>query len=156
LNGIRDYERLARTTGAYLDIEFEILAESLRTWAKQPEGPNTLVELRDGDALEGFALLCRVANTDFTFDVRAFCVDPSYAAQGEDRRLLAMIEKEALGQDGSAIIRFEMSKRKEKAVGKGLLVEAGYALIGHIPDFYGHGDDYFMFAKHVFASRSAS
>ncbi|MGO8694642.1 MAG: GNAT family N-acetyltransferase [Rectinemataceae bacterium] len=156
MNDIRDYERLARETGAYRDIEFEILDEYLHAWAEKPDGPNALVELRDGKTLAGFALLCRVVSTDFTFDVCAFCIDSSYAETGAGKELLAMIEKDALGHANSAIVRFEMSKRKEKAVGKGLLTQAGYALIGHIPDFYGPGDDYFMYAKHVFAARSES
>ena len=35
-------------------------------------------------------------------------------------------------------------------MGPGLLASLDYSMIGHIPDFYERGDDYFMFAKHLF------
>jgi len=148
--------RLARETGAFLDIELEMLTESLRDWAGNPGEPYTLVERREGEALEGFALVRREASTEFTFDVTAFCLASSRAVREAGARLLEDVEREALRGEVSAIVRFEMSRRREKAVDRRLLVESGYALIGHIPDFYGPGDDYFMYAKHVSSARSDS
>ena len=34
-------------------------------------------------------------------------------------------------------------------MGKGLLESCGFALIGHIEDFYGAGDDYYIYARHL-------
>ncbi len=154
MTDIGDCLRLAGDTGAFLDIELEMLAESLRAWAESPGGSYALVELREGETLEGFALMRREA--EFTFDVTAFCLASSRSAHEDGARLLDEVEREALSRDASAIVRFEMSKRREKAVAGRFLAESGYALIGHIPDFYGPGDDYFMYAKHVSAARSES
>ncbi len=145
----REYEGLARETGAFKDIELEILKESIAEWQKNPGEPYTILELRDGKVLAGFAMSCKEANTDYTFDMRALCVDPSYVGKGVTASLLGMLEAELLRSGSSAILRIETSSQKEAAIGKGVLLELGYALIGHIPDFYSPGDDYYMFAKHL-------
>lgn len=150
---ISDYERLARDSGAFRDIEIDILSESLQLWSKRPGDPNTLLELRDGKVLAGFALLCRATNTDFTFDVLALCVARSYHGTEAARSLVEMIEEESLRTMDSAIVRFETSTRKESAIQQGLLAGEGYTLVGHIVDFYEPGDDYFIYAKHVAVSQ---
>jgi GNAT superfamily N-acetyltransferase len=146
---IREYEQLARETGAYKDIELEILKETLLLWKDRPGDPYTLLELRDGKILAGFVVASRTPNTEFTFDVRDFCIDQAYIGKGVSARLVEMLEEEVGRIARSAIVRVETSRRKEDALGRGTLAEAGYALIGHIPDFYEPGDDYFIFAKHV-------
>ena len=145
----REYESLARETGAFKDIELEILKESLSAWQKKPGDPYTILELRDGKVLAGFAIMCREASSDYTFDVRAICVDPSYLGKGVTGSILGMLEDELLKSEGSAILRIETSAKKEAAIGLCILAEKGYSLIGHIPDFYEPGDDYFMYAKHL-------
>jgi hypothetical protein len=60
-----------------------------------------------------------------------------------------MLEGELLRLEASAILRIETSTHKEEAIGRGILAGRGYALIGHIPDFYEPGEDYFMYAKHL-------
>jgi GNAT superfamily N-acetyltransferase len=144
-----EYEGLARETGALKDIELEILKEALAAWKKNPGNPYTVLELRDGRVLAGFAVMCKESTTEFTFDVSALCVDPSYLGKGVTASLLGMLEEELLRRESSAILRIETSSRKEEAMGKGILSERGFALIGHIPDFYEAGEDYFMFAKHL-------
>jgi hypothetical protein len=145
----REYEALARETGAFKDIELEILKEAFTAWQKKPGEPYTVLELRDGRLLAGFAVVCRETTTEFTFDVRALCIDPSYIGKGVTASILDMLEQELLRQEPSAILRIETSSRKEKAIGTGILSERGYALIGHIPDFYEKGEDYYMYAKHL-------
>jgi GNAT superfamily N-acetyltransferase len=146
---LSEYEGLARETGAFKDIELEILKETLLAWQKRPGEPYSSLELRDGRVLAGFAVLCREGSTDHTFDLQALCVEPSYVDKGVTASLLGMVEDEILRSESSAILRFETSKRKEAAIGSGILSERGFALIGHIPDFYASGDDYFMYAKHL-------
>jgi hypothetical protein len=53
----------------------------------------------------------------------------------------------------SAILRFETSTRKLKAMGEELLADLGYILLGHIADFYEPGDDYFIYARHLYRDR---
>ncbi len=150
-----EYESLARESGAYRDIEFEMLKEMLAAWKTRPGNPYTALELRDGKLLAGFALFARAPNTDFTYDIHALCVDPAYRSTAAGLRLIEMIEEEALRADTFAIIRCEISARKAAAVGEGLFDEAGYSLIGHIPNFYERGDDYFMYARHITRSGRA-
>ena len=144
-----EYEGLARETGAFKDIELNILKETFSVWRKTPGDPYTLLELRDGKVLAGFTVTCRKASTDHSFDVLAICVDPSYIGKGVTTRILDMLEEELLKTQASAILRIEISTMKETAIGNGVLAGSGYSLIGHIPDFYEAGDDYFMYAKHL-------
>jgi hypothetical protein len=144
-----EYEALARESGAFKDIELKILKETLSAWSEKPGEPFTLLELRDGKVLAGFAVIGRESNSDYTFDVRAICIEPSYVGKGVTASLVGMLEEELLRQTSSAILRIETSSRKEGAIGKGVLAGQGFSLIGHIPDFYEPGDDYLMFAKHL-------
>lgn len=146
---IKDYMQLAAETGAYKDIELDILKETLVAWTERPGNPCSVVELRDGKVLAGFAVFARTPGTDYTWDVRAMCVDSIYRGKGVGQRLSDLIEEEILASHPQGIIRFELSRRKEAAVGEGFLLDRGYTLIGHIEAFYDVGDDYFIFAKHV-------
>jgi len=149
MTDLSEYQDLARAIGGFKDIELDILKETLQAWKERPGDPHTLLEIRDGRILAGFAVLCRASNTDFTFDVRAFCVDPSYVGKGVAERLVSMLEEEVLRTEPAGILRMETSSRKEAAFGRGVLGAAGYALIGHIADFYGAEDDFYMYAKHL-------
>jgi len=146
---IQDFIQLARDSGAYKDIELDILKETLLSWKERPGDPCSVVELRDGKVLAGFAVFARTQSTDFTWDVRAVSVDAIYRGKGVGQRLVDLIEEEILSSAAQAIIRFELSKRKEVAVGEGFLLDKGFSLIGHIEGFYELGDDYFIYAKHV-------
>lgn len=149
MTDIRDYLQLAREAGAYKDIELEILKETLLAWTERPGDPCSVVELRDGRVLAGFAVFARTAGTEYTWDVRALCVDPIYRGKGVGERLADLIEEEILSAHPQGIIRVEISKRKEDAVGSGFLLARGFSLIGHIESFYESGDDYYIYAKHV-------
>ena len=146
---LSEYEGLAQETGAFKDIELDILKESLAAWQKRPGDPYAVIELRDGKQLAGFAVICREAGTEYTYDLRAMCIERSYVGKGVSASLLAMIEEDVLRTERSAILRFETSMRKEAAMDSGALAGRGFSLIGHIPDFYAPGDDYFMYAKHL-------
>jgi GNAT superfamily N-acetyltransferase len=146
---LRDYESLALESGAFKDIELDILKEILAAWQDRPGDPYTVLELRDGKILAGFAVICRESGTDYSFEARAFCVDRTYIGKGIAEGLLDMIEEEALRVEASAIIRVETSTKKEAAIGVGALSARSYAVMGHIEDFYEKGDDYYMYAKHI-------
>lgn len=149
MTDIRDYIELARETGAFKDIEVDILKETLLAWLERPGDPCSVVELRDGKILAGFAVYARTLGTDFTWDVRAFCVDSIYRGKGVGQRLADLIEEEILNRAEQGIIRAELSRKKEVAVGEGFLLDSDFTLIGHIADFYELGDDYYIYAKHV-------
>ncbi len=149
MSDLSEYEELARETGAFKDIELDILKEAFVAWRQHPGDPYSVFEIRDGKILAAFAVLCRESGTEYTFDVRAICVEPSYIGKGVSASLLGIVEAETLKSDSSAILRFETSRRKEEAIGEGILADRGFSLIGHIPDFYAPGDDYYMYAKHL-------
>jgi hypothetical protein len=151
---LRECRELARESGAYTDIELEILDEALDDSSSPPaggapDGAGVLVELRDGKVLAGFALARREEVSEYTFNIQAICVGPSYRGTGAPASLLGGLEEEVLRRADSAILRFETSSAKGAAFGSGVLDASGYALIGHIPDFYAQGNDYYMYAKHL-------
>ena len=146
---IHEYIQLARDSGAYKDIELEILKETLITWQEHPGDPCSVVELRDGKLLAGYAVFARANNTEYTYDVRSICVDAVYRGKGVGQKLAEMIEDEVLTIGPQAIIRFEISRKKEAIVGEGFLLERDFAMIGHIKAFYDFEDDYYIYAKHV-------
>jgi ribosomal protein S18 acetylase RimI-like enzyme len=149
MDAIEEYEALARETGAYKEIEVEILKEAIESWARKPKDPYDVLAIRDGKVLAAFLVMCRESGSEYSYSVQTVCVDPSYRDTGVVAKLLAMAEEEVLEQGESAIIRFELSSEKESALGHGSLVAHGYSLIGHIKNFYAPGSDYFMFAKHI-------
>ncbi len=149
MTNIQEYLQLARETKVYKDIELDILMETLSSWAKSPGDPCSVAELRDGKTLAGFAVYARAHNTEYTFDVRAICVDSVYRGKGVGQKLAEMIEEETIAQAPQAIIRFEISRRKEESVGSGFLLDRGFSLIGHIESFYDTENDYYIYAKHV-------
>lgn len=146
---VREYTELVAENGAYKDIELDILKDTLVVWSERPGKPYTLIEIRDGRVLAGFALFMRAQNTDFTYDIHTIAIDRDYRGKGVGRKLLEMLEEELLRNEPQAIIRAELSKAKEEAVEMGLFLEAGYTLVGHIPSFYETENDYFIYAKHV-------
>lgn len=144
-----EYMDLARSIEVYSDIELDILEEALRDCAETADTHRSLIEIRDGRILAGFAILQRAVDTDFTFDIRAFCIDRGYRGKQVAEQLVAMIEEKARGSGPTCILRIETSSRKEAAYGPGLFATAGFSMIGHIADFYGAGDDFYIYAKHL-------
>ncbi len=146
---LEEYGNLANDTGAFLDIELEIQKEALKTWEEKPGQNYFLVEIRDGKLLAGYCLYHRAANTDFTMDIHSFVVDRDYRDKGVGVRLLEMVEDELLSTMGHAILRIEISRKKESIVGDQFFAENGFEMIGHIPDFYEEGNDYYIYVRHV-------
>jgi hypothetical protein len=143
----REYEDLARETGAYQDIELEILKEAILSWDERPNDPYTLLEIRDGKILAAFLTFLHEEGTDYSFTIQAACVDPSYKSTSVLDQLLDNLEKASLSLSDTAILRFELSTEKAMSLGEGVLDSRGFGLIGHIPDFYTKGSDYYMYAK---------
>lgn len=150
---IHEYEQLAADSKVFQDIELQLLKEALLSWKTSPGAPYWGIELRDGRLLAGFAILHRSANTDFTFDVMALCMDEGYRDKGVGKGLLGLLETEVLKQEASAILRFETSTLKQEAMDRELLPSSGYALLGHIADFYKTGDDFYIYARHLLRPR---
>ncbi len=144
-----EYIDLARGIEAYSDIELDILEETLRDCPEKQDKHCSLIEIRDGRILAGFAILYRALDTDFTFDITAFCIDRVYRGKKAAERLVAMVEERALDLEPACIIRIETSSRREAAYGPGLFDAAGFSMIGHIADFYSEGDDFYIYAKQV-------
>jgi ribosomal protein S18 acetylase RimI-like enzyme len=144
-----EYMDLARAIEVYSDIELDILEEALRDCAETADMHRSLIEIRDGRILAGFAVLKRAVDTDFTFEIRAFCIDRGYRGKKVAEQLVAIIEEKARELEPACIVRIETSSRREASYGAGLFDAAGFSMIGHIADFYGAGDDFFIYAKHL-------
>ncbi len=149
MTDIRYYILLAGETGVFKDIELEIMKETLEEWESRPESLSTLIELSSSGRVAGFAYFCPVHGTEHTFDVKWLVVDKLSRMQGIGRQLIERIEVEILKQTSNAILSVETSTRKESIVSEGFYSSIGFSLIGHIPDFYAKGDDFFMYAKHI-------
>ena len=145
----RDYEQLALESGVYKDIELDILIDTLDSWKSRPGSPYSLVEVRDSREPAGFCLFQRAPNTETTFDVHTFLVGRDYRGKGAADKLLELLSEEILASLRSAMIRIEVSSMKEAAVEPGFFGSRGFETIGHIPDFYGPGNDYWIYAKQV-------
>lgn len=146
---LEEYARIARYSGAFKDIELDLLLEGVEHAQAKPGQPNRLVELRDGRTLAGFALLHKALGTDHSYEVSGICLDPHYLGTVASAGLVARMEEELLLADTEAILRIELSDAKREAAGLQILPDLGYTLIGHIPDFYEPGADYYMYARHI-------
>ncbi|HUW71431.1 MAG TPA: GNAT family N-acetyltransferase [bacterium] len=146
---IREYELLSLETGAYRDIELDILKETLAAWKESPGKPFELIELRDGIILAGFCLYYRSPNTDYTFDVHTFVIGRDYRSGAVGPRLMALLEEKLLETNTYAVIRVETSKVKEQAIGESFYQNSGFQTIGHIPGFYDSDNDYYIYVKAV-------
>jgi len=146
---IREYELLSLETGAYRDIELDILKETLAAWKESPGTPFELIELRDGLVLAGFCLYHKSANTEYTYDVHTFIVGRDYRNRAVGPRLVELLEERLLESRTYAVIRVETSKVKETAIGDSFFQTSGFQTIGHIPGFYDSENDYFMYVKAV-------
>lgn len=150
---IREYEMLTLETGAYRDIELDILKETLAAWKESPGAPFELIEVRDGVVLAGFCLYYRSPNTEYTFDIHTFVVGRDYKNKAVGSRVLELLEERILESAPFAVIRVETSKVKELALGERFFSGAGFETIGHIPGFYDTDNDYYIYVRAVSAAR---
>lgn len=146
---IREYELVSLETGAYRDIELDILKETLAAWKESPGAPFELIELRDGVLLAGFCLYYRSPNTDYTYDVHTFVVGRDYRNRVVGPRLVQLLEERLLETQRYAVIRVETSRVKEQAIGDAFFQANGFQTIGHIPGFYDAENDYYIYVKAV-------
>ncbi|HSV56409.1 MAG TPA: GNAT family N-acetyltransferase [Magnetospirillaceae bacterium] len=143
----RELAQLAMESGAYRDIELDILIDTLDSWKAGPGRPYFLVEVQDDRRPAGFCLFKRASDTEFTFDIHTFLVGRQYRCKGPADRLLELVIEEVLLSARSAMIRVEISTIKESAVEPGFFPAHGFGILGHIPDFYSPGNDYWIYAR---------
>lgn len=146
---IREYELVSLETGAYRDIELDILKETLSAWKESPGSPFELIELRDGVLLAGFCLYYKSPNTDYTYDVHTFVVGRDYRNKAVGPRLVQLLEERLLESQRYAVIRVETSRVKEQSIGDSFYQASGFQTIGHIPGFYDAENDYYIYVKAV-------
>lgn len=146
---IREYELLTLETGAFKDIELDILKEALETWKLNPGKPYELIELRDGRMLAGYCLYYRSPNTEYTYDVHSFVVGRDYRSSAVGQRLLELLEEAILAKERYAVLRVETSRTKEASLGAEFFNSNGFQTIGHIPGFYELDNDYYIYVRAV-------
>lgn len=146
---IREYELLTLETGAFKDIELDILKEALEAWKLNPGNPYELIELRDGRMLAGYCLYYRSPNTEYTYDVHSFVVGRDYRSSAVGQRLLELLEEAILAKERYAVLRVETSRTKEASLGAEFFNMNGFQTIGHIPGFYELDNDYYIYVRAV-------
>jgi len=146
---IREYELLTLETGAFKDIELDILKEALEAWKLNPGKPYELIELRDGRMLAGYCLYYRSPNTDYTYDVHSFVVGRDYRSSAVGQRLLELLEEAILAKERYAVLRIETSRTKEASLGVEFFNTNGFLTLGHIPGFYELDNDYYIYVRAV-------
>lgn len=144
---LREYEHAAAGSNVYRGVELELLMETLNAWKERPGDPYILLDLRDGRTLAAFALICRASNRNNTYEIRYLCVDRDYRATIGGARIFEMIDEEVLRRDPYALLQYETSRKKLSGLGQATPEAAGYRMIGHIPDFYAEGNDYYLYAR---------
>lgn len=153
---VREYELLTLETGAYRDIELDILKETLSAWKDSPGAPYELIELRDGLTLAGFCLFYRAPNTEYTYDINTFVVGRDYRNKAVGPRLLELLEEQLLARSTYAVIRIETSRLKEAAIGADFFTANSFQTIGHIPGFYEADNDYYIYVRAVSSRKPAA
>ena len=151
----REYEKVASNTGVFKGVELDLLRETLRSWRETPSDPYTLLELRDGKALVAFAIIGKITGRNSTYDIRYIVVDRDYRSTSGCAHLLSMIDEELLKNSPYAVIRIEISTQRLISLGAIKFEESGYKLIGHIPEYYGEGDDYYYFVRTIYKNKAA-
>jgi ribosomal protein S18 acetylase RimI-like enzyme len=149
MTDLRYYIVLASESGVYKDIELDIMKEALEEWERRSDGKMTLVELASSGHISGFAFFGPHSGTEFTFELKWVVVDRLSRKQGIGIQLLERVEEEIRRSKPNAILSVETSSIKEASIAVDFYVSAGFSLIGRIPNFYGKGDDFLMYAKHI-------
>jgi hypothetical protein len=143
----KEYIDLVAGNGGYRDIEIEMLKEALESFRRNAGNPFTILEIRDGRMLAAIAVGCRVPSREFTMEIRYLCIGRDYESSRAGEHILSMIDDAFLRMHEQVLIQIESSTGKLSRPGLSLLENSGYNLIGHIPDFYASGDDFYMFSK---------
>ncbi len=149
MTDLRYYILLASESGAFKDIELDIMKEALEEWERRSDGKMTLVELASSGRISGFAYFGPHNGTEFTYEIKWIVVDRLSRRQGIGGQLLERVEEEVRRMKPNAILTVETTTIKEGAINPGFYLEHGFSLIGRIPNFYGKGDDFLMYAKHL-------
>lgn len=149
MTDLRYYILLASESGVYKDIELDIMKEALEEWERRSDGKMTLVELASSGRISGFAYFGPNNGTDHTFELKWIVVDRLSRKQGVGSQLLERIEEEIRRAKPNAILSVETSSIKESSISSDFFISSGFSLIGRIPNFYGKGDDFLMYAKHI-------
>ena len=147
---VEEFERIAARTGAFQSVEIDLLHETLASWKTSPGNPYILLEVRDGKTLAAFAIISKTSGRESTYDIRYLVVNRDYQQSRGGSYLLSLIDEELLKRGSYAVIRIESAGNKLQALGAATLEDAGYKLIGHIPNFFGEGNDYYYYIRAIY------
>ncbi|MDP2791674.1 MAG: hypothetical protein Q8O15_07970 [Rectinemataceae bacterium] len=152
---MREFELVASQSGVFKGVEIDLLHETLLSWKGSPGEPYTVLELRDGKILVAFAIISKINGRQSTFDIRYIVVDRDYHSTECGSHLLQLLDEDLLAKNSYAVIRLETSGKKLENLRPEAFQESGYKMIGHIPGYYGEGDDYFYLIKTVYRNTPA-
>ena len=150
---VEEFERVAARTGVFQGVELDLLHETLASWKSSPGNPYILLEVRDGKTLAAFAIISKTSGRESTYDIRYLVVNRDYQQSQGGSYLLSLIDEELLKRSSYAVIRIESAGNKLQTLGATTLEDAGYKLIGHIPNFFGEGNDYYYYVRAIYRPR---
>jgi len=115
-----------------------------------PEGNSyeALILVDEADRPLSYACFGQTPMTDATFDLYWMVTAAAVRGQGCGRRLLGALEQ-ALAVRRARTIRVETSSLEGQGGALRFYQQAGYAVVGRIPDFYRPGDDLITLAKRL-------
>jgi len=132
-------------TSEEVGIAQQILDEAL---VAGPESGYTLF-VADGEGrARGYVCVGRTPLTESTWHVYWICVDPAFQRKGVGRALQQHAEHAVAAAGGSRLV-LETSGKPSYAPARVFYEQAGYAVVGRIPDYYRSGDDCVLYCKRL-------
>jgi len=111
-------------------------------------GEYCLLGAETGAGMQGYICLGKASLTQSTWYIYWLCVHPLAQGNGLGRALQRAGEEFVRSQNGQRLV-LETSGRADYGRARRFYESAGYARVGHIPDFYRPGDDCVIYSKVV-------
>jgi len=153
MSKMSEYVELAREVGVFKDIELDILEGTLETLSEQRTRANTLIEVRDGLTLAGFALYAPIPLTEHSFEVSWFVVDQRLLKHGIAQMLLKELKEKILSSNTDAVLRIDTTTRRLSCYPDHFLEDSDFLLIGKIQNFYESENDFLMYSSYIFKKK---
>jgi GNAT superfamily N-acetyltransferase len=145
--------RLAAAEPLFSREDREVVEELLLDYLEETEpGDYRFLTAIDGGQVMGFACYGPTPLTRGTFDLYWICVSRRRRRMGYGLALLKGVVR-GVRREGGRLIVLDTSARRDFAPTRAFYEHAGFQATGHIPGFYGPGDDLMMYYFPVRQSR---
>ena len=133
--------------GAFTDEEVRVALEVLDAGLTGgPDGDYPMFAAEVDGRLAGYVCVGQTPLTHSAWHLYWICVHPGVQGRGVGRALQAHAEAFVQSRGGERIV-LETSATASYARARAFYAEAGYAMVGRIPDFYRPGDDCLIYCR---------